>query len=74
MKKILSTIIFALALQGCSATVAEWERGSKAPGYKAKDVCFVCGEQYIWIAPEPFGQGKKAYSSGYYSGKTNLTW
>jgi len=74
MKKYLSMIIFALALQGCSATVQEYQVGSKAPGYKSKDVCFVCGEQYIWIAPEPFGFSKEAYQSGYYTGKTDITW
>lgn len=74
MKKILSTIILLITLQGCSATVSEWKQGAKAPGYKSKDVCFVCGEQYIWLNPEPFGMSKQAYESGYYTGKTQLTW
>ena len=52
MKRIMSTVLLLVLLQGCSATVGEWQKGAKAPGYRAHDVCFVCGEQIKFIPNE----------------------
>ena len=52
MKKILSTIILFVTLTGCSATMNEWQVGAKHPGYKAKDVCWICGEQIKFFPNE----------------------
>jgi len=67
MKKILSTIIFVLALQGCSATMGEWQQGSKASGYRAHDVCFICGEQIKFIPNEEYGWSKYVEETDFYN-------
>lgn len=73
MKKILSTIIFALALQGCSATMGEWQQGSKASGYRAHDVCFICGEQIKFFPNEEWGMSKDMARQGFvYSPKAYI--
>jgi uncharacterized protein YceK len=59
MKKILSTIIFAVALQGCSTTLSDYQKGAKASGYRAHDVCFICGEQIKWFPLEEYSYSKK---------------
>jgi hypothetical protein len=67
MNKILSTIILLVLLQGCSATMGEWQQGAKAPGYKAKDVCFVCGEQIKFYKNEPYSWSKFVEETDYYN-------
>lgn len=67
MKRILSTIILLVLLQGCSATMGEWQQGAKAPGYKAKDVCFVCGEQIKFYKNEPYSWSKFVEETDYYN-------
>jgi hypothetical protein len=67
MKKILSTIILLVTLQGCSATVGEWQKGAKAPGYRAHDVCFICGEQIKFIPNEPYSWSKFVEETDYYN-------
>jgi hypothetical protein len=70
MKKILSTIIFAVALQGCSTTVNEWETGTRASGYRSYDVCIICGEQMKFIPNEEYGMSKDMKRSGFQYGPT----
>tara|TARA_E500000081_G_scaffold50718_1_gene53817 strand:+ start:579 stop:809 length:231 start_codon:yes stop_codon:yes gene_type:complete len=67
MNRILSTIILLVLLQGCSATVGEWQQGAKAPGYKAHDVCFVCGEQIKFYKNEPYSWSKFVEETDYYN-------
>jgi len=67
MKKILSTIILLITLQGCSATVGEWQKGAKAPGYRAHDVCFICGEQIKFIPNEEYGFSRWARETDFYN-------
>lgn len=67
MNRILSTIILLVLLQGCSATMGEWQQGAKAPGYKAKDVCFVCGEQIKFYKNEPYSWSKFVEETDYYN-------
>jgi len=57
MKKYLSMIIFALALQGCSATVGEWQQGTKASGYRAH-MCasFVANRSSLFPTNHTVGQ------------------
>jgi PBP1b-binding outer membrane lipoprotein LpoB len=76
MKKYLSMIIFALALQGCSATVGEWQQGTKASGYRAHDVCFICGEQIKFIPNEPYAWSKFVEETDYYNNhkSVNVPW
>ena len=66
MKNILSTIILFVALTGCSGTMNEWQVGSKHPGYKAKDVCWICGEQIKFFPNEEYGLSKELYESNFY--------
>ena len=66
MKKILSTIILYVTLTGCSATVNEWQQGAKHPGYKAHDVCWICGEQIKFYPKEEYGMSKKLADCNYW--------
>jgi hypothetical protein len=66
MKKILSTIILYVSLTGCSATVNEWQQGAKHPGYKAHDVCWICGEQIKFYPKEEYGMSKKLADCNYW--------
>ena len=36
----------------------EWQVGSKHHGYKAKDVCWICGEQIKFFPNEEYGMSK----------------
>ena len=67
MKKILSTIILFVTLTGCSATMNEWHVGAKHPGYKAKDVCWICGEQIKFFDNEPYGMSKAIEECDYWN-------
>ena len=66
MKKILSTIILYVTLTGCSATVNEWQQGAKHPGYKAHDVCWICGAQIKFYPKEEYGMSKKLADCNYW--------
>tara|TARA_B100000214_G_scaffold367859_1_gene338560 strand:+ start:132 stop:359 length:228 start_codon:yes stop_codon:yes gene_type:complete len=66
MIRILSTIILFIALTGCSATVGEWNHGTKAKGYRAHDVCWICGEQIKFFPNEEYGLSKELYESNFY--------
>ena len=66
MKNFLSTIILYVTLTGCSATVNEWQQGAKHPGYKAHDVCWICGEQIKFYPKEEYGMSKKLADCNYW--------
>jgi hypothetical protein len=75
MKKILSTIILFVTLTGCSATMNEWQVGAKHPGYKAKDVCWICGEQIKFYPKEEYGMSKKLADCNYWIDNTcKMSW
>ena len=75
MKKILSTIILYVTLTGCSATVNEWQQGAKHPGYKAHDVCWICGEQIKFYPKEEYGMSKKLSDCNYWIDNTcKMSW
>ena len=67
MKKILSTIILFVTLTGCSSTMNEWQVGAKHPGYKAKDVCWICGEQIKFFPNEEYGMSKAIEECDYWN-------
>ena len=67
MIRILSTIILFIALTGCSATVGEWNHGTKAKGYRAHDVCWICGEQIKFFPNEESGMSKKIEECDYWN-------
>ena len=66
MKKILSTIILYVTLTGCSDSVNEWQQGAKHPGYKAHDVCWICGEQIKFYPKEEYGMSKNLADCNYW--------
>ena len=47
--------------------MGEWQQGAKAPGYKAYDVCFVCGEQIKFYKNEPYSWSKFVEETDYYN-------
>ena len=65
--RIMSTIILFIALTGCSATVGEWNHGTKAKGYRSHDVCTICGEQIKWFQHDPNGVEKQLQDLDYYN-------
>ena len=67
MMRIMSTIILFIALTGCSATVGEWNHGTKAKGYRSHDVCTICGEQIKWFEHDPNGVEKQLQDLDYYN-------
>ena len=56
--------------------MGEWQKGAKAPGYRAHDVCFVCGEQIKFFPNEPYSWSKFVEETDYYnnSDTVKLPW
>ena len=44
----------------------EWQVGAKHPGYKAKDVCWICGEQIKFFPNEEYGMSKAIVECDYW--------
>jgi len=56
--KFITIVVSGLMLTNCAS---EWAQGSRCgPGYRAHDVCFNKGEQFIFIENEQFHAQKEA--------------
>ena len=65
--KFVTILILGLMLTNCAS---EWEQGSRCgPGYRAHDVCFNKGEQFIFIENEQFHAQKEALRQGFVYGQ-----
>ena len=72
IKKLSLIIILGLVTTGCSVTQVatnpkyEWLTGSKAAyGDREGDVCYTCGEDFIFIPNEELGFLKKSDKEKY---------
>ena len=61
--KFITIVVSCLVLTNCAS---EWAQGSRCgPGYRAHDVCFNKGEQFIFIENEPVHAQKEMYRRGF---------
>ena len=75
IKKLSLIIILGLVTTGCSVSSLtenpkyEWLTGGQAAyGDKPGDVCYTCGENFIFIKNEPLGAQREAWRNGFYWG------
>jgi|TARA_B100001287_G_C22206393_1_gene310369 PBP1b-binding outer membrane lipoprotein LpoB len=72
MKKYIAIILLGIFTTGCSVSTMstnpkyEWLTGSTAAyGDKEGDVCYTCGENFIFIPNEDLGSLKSAKRNGF---------
>ena len=65
--KFITIVVLGLVLTNCASG---WAQGSRCgPGYRAHDVCFNKGEQFIFIENEQFHAQKEALRQGFVYGQ-----
>jgi len=65
--KFITIVVLGLVLTNCAS---EWAQGSRCgPGYRAHDVCFNKGEQFVFIENEQFHAQKEALRRGFVYGQ-----
>ena len=64
MLKFIMILALSVLLTNCSSL--EWAQGPRCgAGYRAHDVCFNKGEQFIFIENEPVHAQKEMYRRGF---------
>jgi len=65
--KFITIVVSGLVLTNCAS---EWAQGSRCgPGYRAHDVCFNKGEQFVFIENEQFHAQTEALRQGFVYGQ-----